>query len=98
MILGLRVALTGLFPGVGKAGISSWPPAQPSVLLFANDFSLTERTNIQLRISHTEGKTWSTVLPISNGSMGVLDNGTAGIVAGYVDVVGYVTLCRSDSP
>ena len=40
---------------------------QPTVVLFANDFALTTRTNVQLRISHTAGKTWSTVVPVSTG-------------------------------
>jgi hypothetical protein len=61
---------------------------QPTVVLFANDFALTARKNVQLRISHTAGKTWSTVVPVSNGSAGVFSNGTRGVVAGYVDVVG----------
>ena len=61
---------------------------QPTVVLFANDFALTTRTNVQLRISHTAGKTWSTVVPVSTGPAGGFSNGTRGVVAGYVDVVG----------
>lgn len=73
-----------------KAGISSWPPgAAPTALLFVNDFSLTARTNIELRISRTGGASWPTVVPISNGSAGIgTDGKPSQAVAGYTDVVG----------